>query len=321
MEIRNPIKADGMKANIHTLTEKLKGTHKRLYILETFLTGGDLVKRMTAPGSSDFIWGSVVTKDWLGGIEDLQIEQGAYIISVRGNQRRVEIGFGQKGISSEKIMIDNFSTFSSPLQKGKISSRVIQEALLYFGCKPEEIRKDFPEDQESDELDQTFQDAVFINNFALSHGLKIALMESCTGGELVSKFTNLLGANALHRGFVAYQPSQKVKLGLTKEDTSDYWIYSRKTAVAMVEALGKNFPSGGGIFISTTGRMDEWNEGEKRKNNIVYFAFSINGYTFFGTFNPKSNRRNLMKTEAADYILSELSHMLNEVSVNTPYYL
>ena len=76
-----------------------------------------------------------------------------------------------------------------------------------------------------------------LNNLEMT----IATMESCTGGGIANKITNISGASAIIKeSYVTYSNEAKIKQGVAREVIEKYTVYSPETAVEMAKAVKKN---------------------------------------------------------------------------------
>ena len=92
-----------------------------------------------------------------------------------------------------------------------------------------------------------------VHNILIDRGLTLAVAESCTGGNIASKFTAQAGASAYFLcGVVSYSNESKNKvLGVEMSDIAQYGAVSEQVAIAM--AKGVLGVSGANFAISTTG--------------------------------------------------------------------
>ncbi|MBQ2027158.1 MAG: competence/damage-inducible protein A [Alistipes sp.] len=92
-----------------------------------------------------------------------------------------------------------------------------------------------------------------VHNIMIDKGLTLAVAESCTGGNIASKFTAQAGASAYFLcGVVSYSNESKNKvLGVKMSDITQYGAVSEQVAIAM--AKGVLGVSGANFAISTTG--------------------------------------------------------------------
>tara|TARA_B100000676_G_scaffold207510_1_gene203690 strand:+ start:163 stop:624 length:462 start_codon:yes stop_codon:yes gene_type:complete len=83
--------------------------------------------------------------------------------------------------------------------------------------------------------------------------LKLAVVESCTGGQLSSAITSISGASKIFNlGLITYSNQAKIKvLKVSKKIISKYGAVSRECCFAMVKNLSKI--SKANIYVSITG--------------------------------------------------------------------
>ena len=83
--------------------------------------------------------------------------------------------------------------------------------------------------------------------------LKLAVVESCTGGQLSSAITSISGASKIFNlGLITYSNEAKIKvLKVSKKIISKYGAVSRECCFAMVKSLSKI--SKANINVSITG--------------------------------------------------------------------
>ena len=92
-----------------------------------------------------------------------------------------------------------------------------------------------------------------LGKFLLDNKLTIATAESCTGGLLSSKLTDISGSSAfIHLNFVTYANEAKHKiLGVSWDILNNFGAVSEECAQAMAEGLQKI--TGADIALCTTG--------------------------------------------------------------------
>lgn len=93
-------------------------------------------------------------------------------------------------------------------------------------------------------------------------GLTITTMESCTGGALISKITDVEGASDVTEGgYVTYSNKAKIETGVANETIEKYGVYSLETAEEMARVCKKL--KGADIGIGITGSLsniDKYNK-------------------------------------------------------------
>ena len=89
----------------------------------------------------------------------------------------------------------------------------------------------------------------------------ISTMESCTGGALASEITNVEGASdVLKFSAVTYSNEFKIKMGVSKDVTDKYSVYSMEVACEMSRNISKFTNSNYGVGITGKfGNVDKAN--------------------------------------------------------------
>ncbi|MFC1622851.1 CinA family protein [Patescibacteria group bacterium] len=106
-------------------------------------------------------------------------------------------------------------------------------------------------------------------------GLKIAFMESCTGGSMAGAITDVPGASEVFEGsLVTYSNKEKVRYEVPQRIIDQYTVYSLEVAVAMATAASYWYDMDEDITVGVTGslsRVDPANP-ENSTPGEVYFA-------------------------------------------------
>lgn len=108
-------------------------------------------------------------------------------------------------------------------------------------------------------------------NILKENNLTISTVESCTGGDLINRITNIEGASDVSNGgIVTYSNSQKIKVGVSKRLISKYGVYSIECAEAMAE-VGLDFFSSD-ICIGVTGTLTnlDTNNIDSKQGKVFY---------------------------------------------------
>ncbi len=105
-------------------------------------------------------------------------------------------------------------------------------------------------------------------------GLTISVAESCTGGLVANKITNVPGSSAyFERGVITYSNESKiVLLGISREMIKQYGAVSQQVAEAM--ALGIRRTSGADIGLSTTGIAGPDGGSPEKPVGLVWIGYS-----------------------------------------------
>lgn len=126
--------------------------------------------------------------------------------------------------------------------------------------------------------------------------LTISTAESCTGGMLSSRITDVSGSSDYFKGgMVTYSNKSKVKfLDVKKKTLTKFGAVSEKTAKQMAEGVRKHFKSD--IGISTTGIAGPTGGTKEKPVGLVYIGYSDKKRTFakkflFGNFRDRNKKR------------------------------
>jgi PncC family amidohydrolase len=100
---------------------------------------------------------------------------------------------------------------------------------------------------------------VVVGRKLLKNGLKLAIAESCTGGLIGHRITNIPGSSEYYLGSVtayAYEVKQRL-LGVKQETLTEYGAVSRETVIEMAHGirtcLKADFPIENTIGLSVSG--------------------------------------------------------------------
>lgn len=130
--------------------------------------------------------------------------------------------------------------------------------------------------------------------------LKIAVAESCTGGLICDRITNVPGSsNYFERGVVSYSNDSKIEiLGVSPETIQKFGAVSEQTAIEMARGVRKI--SNSDIGISTTGIMGPTGATETKPIGLVYIGYSDSKKEFAEKYNFADTRvRNKERTSQA----------------------
>jgi nicotinamide-nucleotide amidase len=136
-------------------------------------------------------------------------------------------------------------------------------------------------------------------------GQTAALAESCTGGMVAHRLTQVSGSSeALMGSIVAYQDNVKTEeLGISKEFLKTEGVVSKATAIAMAEAIRKKWKSTYGL--STTGYLGPSGGDEKSPVGTVWVALASEKGTEAHEYHFE-NHRERAKERAAQYAMDLL---------------
>lgn len=152
---------------------------------------------------------------------------------------------------------------------------------------------------------------VIIGRLLRKKGWRLSTAESCTGGLIGHRITNVPGSSDyFDGGVVTYSNDAKRELLKVPEDTiATYGAVSRQTAVAMAEGIRKL--RGIEVGIGVTGIAGPAGGTEAKPVGLVYIALSSPVRVECKEFRFGGNRE-LIKLQASEAALSMLKMLLEE---------
>ncbi|MEO5713653.1 MAG: competence/damage-inducible protein A [Luteolibacter sp.] len=145
-------------------------------------------------------------------------------------------------------------------------------------------------------------------------GMKLATAESCTGGLISHRITNVPGSSEVFtHGFVTYANEAKIKmLGVSAADIELHGAVSETVARQMAE--GALHASGACIAVAVTGIAGPGGGSEDKPVGTAWLAVAVKGgeTTSFRTFHPR-NRRDF-KLAVSQAALEAVRKRLNGIS-------
>ncbi len=152
-----------------------------------------------------------------------------------------------------------------------------------------------------------------IARILFKNALTISTAESCTGGLISSRLTDVSGSSSyIYQNFVTYaNEAKKIILGVNANTINKNGVVSEEVAIEMAEGLRKKYNCS--ISIATTGIAGPLGAVENKPVGLIFIAIS-NGKTtksYKHIANPLLSRR-LMKYEFSNKALDFLSDFLNE---------
>jgi PncC family amidohydrolase len=124
----------------------------------------------------------------------------------------------------------------------------------------------------------------------IDKGLRIAVAESCTGGLLSCKLTDIPGSSAyFDRGFITYSNLSKIEmLGVSKETIDEHGAVSSETALEMAKGALKN--SSADIALAITGIAGPTGGTVKKPVGTVFIALAAKTKVNCQKYNFSGNR-------------------------------
>ena len=152
-----------------------------------------------------------------------------------------------------------------------------------------------------------------VGNGLREHGITLAVAESCTGGLLSKRITDLPGASDYYLGGVcSYSNDAKMKLlGVKKETLDEFGAVSAQTAEEMAAGAAKVL--GADIGVGITGIAGPGGATEDKDVGLVYISVYFKGELITRKTNSSLGRdrvRNQAASTALDLIRRKLQGVL-----------
>jgi len=145
-----------------------------------------------------------------------------------------------------------------------------------------------------------------IGKMLKERGLKIAVAESCTGGLISSRITDISGASDyFEAGITTYSNESKIRLLNVPEDIIDrYGAVSEETAKSMAEGVKKTLHAD--IGVSVTGIAGPTGGTEGKPVGTVFIGLATKKATYVRKFFFDGNRLEIRrKTSDAAFMFVE----------------
>jgi nicotinamide-nucleotide amidase len=141
----------------------------------------------------------------------------------------------------------------------------------------------------------------------------LAVAESCTGGMIADRITNISGSSEyFEQGMTTYSNKSKIyELGVPSDFIKHYGAVSRQVAEAM--AFGIRTKSNADIGISTTGIAGPTGGSAEKPVGLVWIGYSDKDETFAVQFNFGEERR-IIKERAAQAALELVRRRMLKIS-------
>lgn len=125
--------------------------------------------------------------------------------------------------------------------------------------------------------------------------LKIAVAESCTGGNLAAKLTKKSGASAyFEAGFITYSNQAKITtLGVRRATLDEFGAVSEQVAMQMVRGVMQH--SSADIAVAITGIAGPTGGTHEKPVGTVCFGFCILGKNIATTQQFSGNRASVIQ--------------------------
>jgi nicotinamide-nucleotide amidase len=151
-------------------------------------------------------------------------------------------------------------------------------------------------------------------NLLCEKNLVMACAESCTGGLIAKRITDVSGSSAVFNcGIVSYSNEIKESvLGVRKETLLKYGAVSEQTVREMVEGVLKI--SGADIAVSVSGIAGPKSDNTSKPVGLIYLAVSDGKETVVKELNNNfsTDIRNSNRTSASDEALKMIIKMIGD---------
>lgn len=147
-----------------------------------------------------------------------------------------------------------------------------------------------------------------LNSILMLNGRTIALAESCTGGLISSRITDVAGAsNYFQAGVVSYSNKAKESfLGVSGEILDAKGSVSAETAQEMAEGIRR--AAGADVGLSVTGIAGPGGGSAEKPVGTVYMALAAEGKTVIRKHQFSGDRRAIREQTAEKALLLLIEH-------------
>ena len=152
-----------------------------------------------------------------------------------------------------------------------------------------------------------------LGKYLIENKLTIATAESCTGGLLSSKLTDVSGSSEYVKlNFVTYANEAKHKiLGVSWDILNNFGAVSEECAEAMAKTAMKNLNTDIGIGITgTTGNLDPNNADSIQGKAFFCIAIHGDAHIFEISADVTDMNRHAIKKMYADKVFEKLSELI-----------
>lgn len=154
-----------------------------------------------------------------------------------------------------------------------------------------------------------------IANILFKQSLNISVVESCTGGLVSSRLTDISGSSLyITENYITYSNEAKAKiLGVQEETLNKYGAVSEECAIEMAEGLFKKLNADGNcdICLSTTGLAGPSGATEYKNIGLMFIGIKNKNVSIVKKveLNPKCSRKKMklaFSQKALEFLLDFL---------------
>ena len=196
----------------------------------------------------------------------------------------IGIGESQLEMILKNINIkQNNSTIATYAKEGRVDIKIVSR-----GKSKEKVEKEVSEivckiENEISEFIYSYDDIPIekiVYKKLKDKNMRIAFCESCTGGLITSRFTQIPGiSEVFDRGIVSYSNNSKIEeLGVDKFLIDKYGVVSEEVALAMAEGLLNK--SNVDIALSTTGIAGPTGSTKDKPIGLVFIGIAFKDHSF-----------------------------------------
>lgn len=158
--------------------------------------------------------------------------------------------------------------------------------------------------------DEELEDVV--GRMLTRQGKTIAVAESCTGGLIAHRITNVSGSSAyFERGIVAYSNASKTALlGVPSELIAAHGAVSREAAESMADGIRRS--AGASIGVSTTGIAGPAGGSAEKPVGLVWIGYADDGGSLAVKFNLGEGRARVKERAAQAALEIVRRHLLKQ---------
>ena len=142
-----------------------------------------------------------------------------------------------------------------------------------------------------------------LGKLLVENKLKVATAESCTGGLIANRITNVSGSSEyFHMGVVTYSNSAKINLlNIPIDVIEKYGAVSEQTAIAMANGIKNLATTDFGLGV--TGIAGPTGGSPEKPVGLVYIALAVDAEVIYKKFNFSGTRLEI-KQQTSDTALN-----------------
>lgn len=142
---------------------------------------------------------------------------------------------------------------------------------------------------------------------------RLAVAESCTGGLIQKRITDIAGASDVFPGgIVSYSNEAKINLlGINEDTIKRHGAVSEETAIAMAEGVMELFKAD--IGLSVTGIAGPSGGSEEKPVGTVYIGFAVPGHSAAHYTHVKASGRDRVRQFSSQYAMDIIRLFLKKI--------